>query len=203
MDGWRAALIAHLYGLPLLEATAVLAAIAYLVLAIRQSIWCWPCACISTAIYILLFIDAGLYMESALNLFYLCMAAYGWVLWTRGRRGSDRLPVTSWPRRRHGAAIIALCLLGGVNGWLLARYTDAAFPYADSMTTWAALWATWLLARKVLENWWYWLAIDAASVIIYWLRDLELTALLFVIYLLLIPFGIASWRRSITDPLPA
>lgn len=199
MDGSAAALLADIHGLPLAEVIAVLSAVAYLVLAIRQSIWCWPCACVSTGIYTVLFIEARLYMESVLNLFYLAMAVYGWTLWSRGGRGGERLPVTSWPLRRHAAAIVALCVLGGVNGWLLAQHTDAAFPYADSLTTWSAFWATWLLARKVLENWWYWLAVDTASVIIYWLRDLELTALLFVIYVLLIPFGFASWRRTMID----
>jgi nicotinamide mononucleotide transporter len=64
------------------------------------------------------------------------------------------------------------------------------------MTSWGAIWATFLVARKVLENWWYWLLIDAASVFIYWSRGLELSALLFIVYLLMIPFGIISWRRS-------
>ncbi len=64
------------------------------------------------------------------------------------------------------------------------------------MTTYSAVWATFLLARKVLENWWYWLAIDLVSIVIYWSRELPVTALLFVIYVLLIPFGLAAWTRS-------
>jgi nicotinamide mononucleotide transporter len=83
-----------------------------------------------------------------------------------------------------------------LSGFLLSTRTDAAYPYIDSLTTWGAIWATFLVARKVLENWWYWLAIDAASVFIYWSRDLEQTAALFVLYLVMIPFGIVSWTRS-------
>ena len=83
-----------------------------------------------------------------------------------------------------------------VSGYLLQTRTDAAYPYIDSMTTWAAIWATFLVARKVLENWWYWLVIDTASIFIYWSRDLEQTALLFVVYVVMIPFGIVSWTRS-------
>jgi nicotinamide mononucleotide transporter len=183
---------------PLAEVVAVAAAIAYLALAIRQSIWCWPCACVSTAIYIALFIDARLYMEAVLNGFYLGMAVYGWILWARGTKASGELPVIRWPLATHATAIAALCVLAGINGWLLAARTDAAFPYLDSLTTWSAIWATYLVARKVLENWWYWLAIDSASMVIYWLRDLELTAALFLLYVLMIPFGLLSWRRSMT-----
>jgi nicotinamide mononucleotide transporter len=64
------------------------------------------------------------------------------------------------------------------------------------MTTWSAIWATFLVARKVLENWWYWLVIDTVSVFIYWARDLQLTSLLFVLYVILVPIGLLNWTRS-------
>ena len=179
-----------------LEAVAVLTAIAYLLLAIRQNIWCWACAGLSTAIYIYLFLDAKLYMESVLNAFYFAMAVYGWHVWYHGRSGADELPVSVLPVSRHAVAIAAILALSAVNGFLLQRYTDAAFPYLDSLTTWSAIWATFLVARKLLENWWYWLVIDLASIVIYWIRDLQLTALLFVVYVIMIPFGLVSWTRS-------
>lgn len=182
--------------LPLLETVAVIAAIAYLLLAIRQNIWCWAFAAISTSIYVYLFIDARLYMESVLNVFYLAMAGYGWWAWYFGRNGGDTLPVTTWPLVRHGFAVIAIVIVAALNGYLLDTYSDAAYPYIDSATTWGAIWTTWLVARKVLENWWYWFVIDSASVVIYWQRDLELTSLLFVVYLVMIPFGYVAWRRS-------
>ena len=93
-------------------------------------------------------------------------------------------------------ALLAIAIISFLSGYLLDRFTDAAFPYIDSMTTWSALWATFLVARKVLENWWYWLVIDAVSVFVYWERDLQLTALLFVIYVAIIPIGLLSWTRS-------
>jgi nicotinamide mononucleotide transporter len=191
---------AELQALPAAEIVAVAAAIGYLVLAIRQNIWCWPCACVSTGIYVALFIDARLYMESILNVFYLGMAVYGWQHWLRGSRGPDRLPVIRWPARIHLAACAVLVLLAALNGWLLERYSNAAYPYVDSLITWSAIWATYLVAQKVLENWWYWLAIDGVSMVLYWLRDLELTAALFLLYVLLIPIGFISWRRSMTSP---
>jgi nicotinamide mononucleotide transporter len=179
-----------------LEVIAVVFAIAYLVLAIRQNIWCWLCAGVSTAIYIWLFIVAKLYMESALNSFYFAMAIYGWMVWTSGRDSGHERAVVSWPWQTHAVALSAIVVMSALNGFLLTKYTDAAFPYIDSLTTWAAIWATFLVARKVLENWWYWLVIDSASVLIYWVRDLQLTSLLFVVYLVMIPFGIASWTKS-------
>ena len=178
------------------EVAAVIAAVLYLLLAIRENIWCWLFAGISTAIYVYLFINARLYMESALNVFYFGMAIYGWSVWYSGRTPEHELPVSVWPFAVHGYAITAVVMLSMISGYLLSRYTDAAFPYIDSLTTWSAIWATFLVARKVLENWWYWLAIDAASVFIYWMRDLQLTSLLFVVYVFMIPFGLISWTRS-------
>ena len=180
----------------LLEIIAVAAALLYLLLAIRQNIWCWFFAAISTTIYVLLFIEARLYMESVLNGFYLGMAMYGWYTWRHGRDGKNVLPVTIWAPDIHLQAIAIIAVVAVINGYLLDKWTDAAFPYVDSMTTWAAIWATFLVARKVLENWWYWLVIDIVSVFIYWQRDLQLTALLFAVYVVMIPFGLISWTRS-------
>ncbi len=191
-----AAILEQLRGLRGLEAVAVASAIAYLILAIRQNIGCWIFAGISTAIFAYLFIDARLYMESALNVFYFAMAAYGWSVWKHAGSGDDNLAVISWPVRRHAIAIAAVVVMSGVSGYVLTHHTDAEFPYVDSLTTWGAIWATFLIARKILENWWYWLVIDAASIFIYWSRELELTALLFVAYVVMIPFGFLGWKRS-------
>jgi nicotinamide mononucleotide transporter len=178
---------------------AVLSAIGYLLLAIRRNIWCWFFAALSTAIYIALFIDAKLYMESLLNGFYLAMAFYGWYAWRFGGGAEEELPVTKWPLQVHGAALVAIAATAVTVGSLLDRYTDAAFPYADSATTIAAIWTTFLVARKVLENWWYWLVIDTVSVYLYWSRALPLTALLFVLYVALIPAGLVAWRRAYAE----
>jgi nicotinamide mononucleotide transporter len=178
------------------ELLAVVMAILYLLLAIRENIWCWFCAAISTAIYVYLFAEARLYMESALNVFYFAMAVYGWQVWYRGARRDGSLAVSTWPPTTHAVAVSLIIAASAASGTLLSIYTNAAYPYVDSLTTWGAIWATFLVARKVLENWWYWLAIDVASVFIYWARDLQLTSLLFIIYVIMIPFGLVSWTRS-------
>ena len=201
MADFAAEILQQLQKWSVLEGLGVAAAMAYLIFAIRQNIACWLFAGISTTIYVFLFFTARLYMESVLNIFYLAMAIYGWVSWRRGCGENAELAVTTWPWRRHVAAMLAIVAISVTNGYLLTAYTDARFPYIDSLTTWSAFWATFLVARKVLENWWYWLVIDVASVFIYWQRDLELTALLFVVYVIMIPFGYISWRRSMTAPV--
>jgi nicotinamide mononucleotide transporter len=104
--------------------------------------------------------------------------------------------VVVWPLKTHSVAIIVVVFLSCASGYWLSEYSDAAYPYIDSLTTWFAIWATFLVARKVLENWWYWMLIDVASIFIYWSRDLQLTSMLFVIYVIMIPIGLISWTKS-------
>lgn len=199
MDPVSRQLAEQFQALSVAELVAVAAAVLYLLLAIRQNIWCWFFAGLSTALYVVLFIGAKLYMESLLNVFYFVMAVYGCWFWLTHGRDTSGPRVTRWPVRVHVAAIASILLLSSVSGFLLATYSDAEFPYVDSLTTFAAFWTTFLVARKVLENWWYWLAIDGVSVWLYWERGLELTAALFVAYLVMIPFGLVAWRRAMRD----
>lgn len=182
--------------LSLLEVVAVVMALLYLFLAIRQNIWCWFGAGISTAIYVYLFLDAKLYMQSALNGFYFGMAIYGWVVWRSGQTEEKQLPVVSWPLMTHVYAILLIAAVGLFNGYVLDTQTDSQHAYVDAIIAWSAIWATFLVARKVLENWWYWLVIDIASIFIYWSRYLQLTSVLFAVYVLMVPFGLVSWARS-------
>jgi nicotinamide mononucleotide transporter len=183
------------------EIAAVALAVAYLVLAIRQNIWCWAAAALSTLLYLLIMYRASLYMESALQLFYLAMAAYGWYEWRHGGAGGTGLKVGTWPLRAHAWAIAVVFLLVFLSGELLTRYTLAALPFLDSFTTWGAIVATFMVTRKILENWIYWFVIDAVSIWLYVSRDLYFTAALFTAYLVMIVIGYRSWRASmLADP---
>jgi len=181
------------------EIVAVVLAIAYLVLAIRQNIWCWAAAFASTAIYLMLMYRALLYMESALQLFYLGMAIYGWRQWRHGPGPDHSLPVSRWRAKQHIAAIVGVASATLVSGWLLSEFSTAALPYVDSFTTWGAIIATFMVARKILENWWYWFVIDSVSITLYINRELYLTAVLFVGYLVLIVVGYRSWRKDLLE----
>jgi nicotinamide mononucleotide transporter len=178
------------------EATAVVLALAYLVLAIRENIACWFAAILSTSIYIVLMYQAGLYMESVLQVFYIAMAVYGWYSWKHGEGPDRKLPISSWPLNRHAAPLVLILLLTLASGFVLSRYSSAALPYLDSFTTWGAIVTTWMVAKKILQNWHYWFIIDSVSVYLYVSRGLWLTALLFILYLALIVVGYREWRKS-------
>ena len=103
--------------------------------------------------------------------------------------------IHTWKIVRHVQVIAAIIAVALLLGWIMSK-TDAAFPYADAFTTVAAVVTTFMVARKVLENWIYWFVIDSISVYLYVARELYLTALLFVFYLVLIVIGYRRWRRD-------
>lgn len=183
-----------------LEIAAVGFGLLYLVLAIRQNIWCWPAALLGVLLSLVLFYEARLYMESALQLFYAAMAFYGWQQWRAGRRdhrarAADGLPVAVWSARQHALAIGGTLLASAVLGWFLAK-TDAAFPYLDSFTSVGAIVTTYMVAKKILENWIYWFVIDGIGVYLHTARGLYLYAALFVLYLFMVVAGFMRWRRD-------
>ena len=193
--GFLASLQQALQAMPAWELAAVVLGITYLLLAMRESLWCWYAAFASTGIFLFLFWDVNLLMESALQVYYLVMAVYGWWHWQRGESGTGQLPITRWSLRRHCYAITAILLISVLSGVLLARHSNAALPFLDSFTTWGSVLTTVMVARKVLENWLYWLVIDSVSIYLYLDRGLYLTALLFVAYLLIAVIGYRTWLR--------
>ena len=177
------------------EALAVCLGILYLLLAMWEKISCWYAAFLSTLIFLFLFWDVNLLMESALQVYYLGMAVYGWWQWQHGGAGDSALPISRWRPRQHATAIAVILSTSALSGWLLSANTEAAMPYLDSFTTWGAVLTTWMVARKILENWLYWLVIDSVSIFLYLDRGLFLTAGLFAGYVVIVIFGFVTWTR--------
>lgn len=180
----------------LLELVAVVFAVAYLVLAVKENSLCWYAAGISTLIFLFIFWDVKLYMESGLQTYYLAMAFYGWYQWRGAQTETVSLRVSKWRAKQHVVALALIATLTFVSGSLLNSGTDANLPYLDSFTTWASVVTTFMVARKILENWFYWLVIDSVSIYLYLDRELYFTSLLFAIYIVIIFFGWFAWNRS-------
>jgi nicotinamide mononucleotide transporter len=178
-----------------MEIIAAILAVAYLVLAIRQRLECWAAAFVSSCLYVWVLFWARLYMESALSGFYAAMAVYGFRQWRQG--GGAALAVRRWPVPRHVAALLGVICLSLISWYVLRRFTPAAWPFIDSMVTWSSVFATYLVALKVYENWHWWLVIDSVSLCLYFNRHLYLTMLLFALYLVLILIGMRQWRRTL------
>jgi nicotinamide mononucleotide transporter len=179
-----------------LEIVSVLFGLVYVVLAARENIWCWPAAFIGTGTAVFLFWDASLVMESALNVYYLAMAIFGWWQWRAGGDNNSGLLISSLRTRQHLIAISLISVLTLVSGYLLSTRTTAALPYVDSFTTWSAVITTWMVARKILQNWLYWIVIDLVAMWLFSERGLYLYALLFLLYSLIAVIGHFQWSKK-------
>jgi nicotinamide mononucleotide transporter len=182
-----------------LEWVAVAFGVGSVLLAVRQNPWCWPLGIVSVALFALLFWHARLYANAGLQVVYVVLSAYGWWAWLRGGPEHGALRVSRAPRR--GGALLLLLgagvavLLGGTLG----RATDAELPFWDAGTTATSLVAQFMLARKWLENWVLWIAVDVVYVGMFLARGLRPTALQYAIFLALAVLGLREWTRALRE----
>jgi nicotinamide mononucleotide transporter len=180
-----------------LEAVAVILALFYVWLAAEQSIWCWPCALVSTALYSYVFWEVTLPFHALLNAYYLLMAIYGWQQWQKNS-GKD-VSIQSWPIKHHVWSIFLLTVLSLIISAVGSSIFDTEYLYLDAFITVFSVFTTVLVARKVRENWLYWIVIDAVAVYLYLAKGLVLTGLLFVIYSLFAIYGYMQWSKKKAD----
>ncbi|MFL2495241.1 MAG: nicotinamide riboside transporter PnuC [Porticoccaceae bacterium] len=179
-----------------LETLAVVLGIGYLLLAMLESSLCWYFAFLSTALYVWIFGDVSLYMESALNVYYMAMAIYGWLQWQRGGADKSGVKIIRWTARQHILGVAIILAASVTSGYLLSSNTAAKLPYLDSFTTWGSIFTTIMVAQKVLENWLYWIVINSVSIYLYIDRGLDQTAAMFFLYLGLATVGFLMWKKA-------
>ncbi|MDX1678021.1 nicotinamide riboside transporter PnuC [Arsukibacterium sp.] len=180
-----------------LELLATLLALAYVILAMRQSLWCWPAALLSTIIFTHIMWDSALLSDALLQLYYAAMALYGWWRWQQlKQQHQGQNNVSEWPLRRHLQLIAVTGVIGLLLGYLMANYTHADFAYLDAQTTAFSVMATWLVARKLVSNWLYWVVIDAVSIYVYAQKHLYFLTLLFMLYTIIALAGYFIWRAN-------
>jgi len=179
------------------EAIAVLFGFLCVWLTVRQSIWCWPTGLVQVVLFVYIFYQVKLYSDLILHMIYIAMQLYGWYHWLHGGRDRGLLAVSRLDRT--GQLLWPVLVIGGslLWGYLMASQTDAALPYGDAFTTVASLVAQWLLARKKLESWLFWIAVDVVAIGIYWSKDLLLTSGLYAAFLVLATVGLFAWRNSL------
>jgi len=176
------------------ELVAVATGIVYVILIMRRNRLGWLAGAVSSLIYVWLAATARLPMQSALQAYYVVMAAYGWWSWTRNQQ-EEGGRIHSWPWVRHAVALLAVVIASAASARLLAEETRAAWPLLDSLTTMVSLLATWMVARSILQNWLYWIGADAVMIFLFQQQGHPFTALLFMFYLIVAILGFRKWRQ--------
>ncbi|TPG12358.1 nicotinamide riboside transporter PnuC [Sphingomonas oligophenolica] len=179
-----------------IEAIAAALIVVNVALVARRSIWNYPFAIAAVAIYAVVFARARLYSDMLLQGFFLVVNLYGWVNWARIRAAAgDVLVETLTPQTR---ALWAAGVIVAAAGWgtVMHRYTDASYPWWDAGIAGASIAAQVLQARRRLESWWLWIAVDVASVPLYAAKGLWFTTALYLVLLAISVAGLIDWRRA-------
>ncbi len=179
-----------------LEIVSFILAVLTVWLTIRQVHWAWLFAIASSATYGVVFAEARLYGDAALQLVFITVSAWGWYQWLRGGVGHHALPVSSLTARQRW-----LCVFGWLAGFallssFLKNYTDTDVPHIDGFLTAGSLLGQFLLSRKKLENWHVWIAVDVLYIGLYIHKQLMLTALLYALFVVMAITGLRVWRQS-------
>ena len=156
----------------------------------------WPLAIVSSALYALLFVHSKLYGEAALQGVFIVLGAWGWWQWLRGTAGDgQRLRVRSLTPRQRGLVLALTLAAWPALGLLLSRVTDSDVPYLDALPTVGSLAGQTLLARKWVDNWPAWVAVNAVSLVLFATKGLWLTVALYAVFLVLAVVGWRAWAR--------
>ena len=177
----------------IIESVAVFFSILYVILAAKENILCWWAAVISVTLYIYIFFSVQLYPETGLQVFYLFMAFYGYYNWNKKEQS---LQIIEWNISKHFTVLILGAILTFLMGFYFTTYTNAKMPIVDSFTTVFSIFATYMVVKKILGNWLYWIVIDTVSVYLFYSRDLHLTSLLFMTYTIIAIFGYFNWLKK-------
>ncbi len=180
------------------ENLGVLTGMLYIILSVRQNIWCWIFGIISSGIYLVVFFNAKIYADMSLQLYYVVMGVYGWMHWARvdNNLQKEKLPVLKLNIKS------ATILFGITTGlffsiaWFLIQFTDSSIPWVDAFTTSLSFTATWMLARKIIEHWIIWVVVDAVSIGLYFYRGLYSSMLLFGVLTALAIYGYFEWKKE-------
>jgi nicotinamide mononucleotide transporter len=158
---------------------------------------CWPAGIVGGVLYGFMFFGVKLYADVTLQVFFVATCIYGWWHWVRGGANATPVPVTRLRPRTLLAFIAAALVLTLAYGAILRRFTDASYPYVDSIVLMFSVIGQLLLMRRILENWHFWIVVDAIAVPLYSIKGLNLTALIYAGFLVNAVAGLLRWRRLV------
>ncbi|NOU61343.1 nicotinamide riboside transporter PnuC [Marinifilum caeruleilacunae] len=180
----------------IVEIIGTISGLIYLYLEIKQNKWLWPVGLLTSVMYIYVFFVAKLYADMSLQFYYVFISIYGWILWSRGKSKEDELPVTRLQLKLSLKLAAASLAIYAFIAYILVNYTDDTVPYWDAFTTAFSVIATWMLARKILEQWLVWIVVNSVSLGIYIYKDLNFTAILFFFYTTMAVVGYMQWKKD-------
>ncbi len=159
----------------------------------------YPTGIISVLIYVYICVGVKLYADMGINIVYFVMSIYGWYAWTKKDKSKKMLPISFCTKRDHLVNLAMFIFFLVALIYVLSNYTDSNVPYWDSLTTSIFIVGMWLMARKKVENWIYWIIGDAISIPLYFYKGLVLTSFQFTVFLIIAVLGYLEWKRQVKE----
>lgn len=164
-------------------------------LVVKQNIWNWPIGIANNIFFIILFWNANLYADMGLQIVYIVLAGLGWYWWLKGGKEKTELPVSNVTP----VEIAALAVIGAISTHGMTLYLQSvndSAPFLDALTTVMSLIAQYMLTKKYLQNWYVWIAVDVIYIGLYFYKGLNLTAVLYAIFLTMCIIGLKAWKKD-------
>jgi nicotinamide mononucleotide transporter len=184
------------------ELFGAISGLIYIYFSIRENILLWATGIISSAVYIYVFFASKFYADMSLQFYYLIISIYGWILWAKGKNNTtkkEEIKIIKTPQTIYLVLMVASFVLFLLIGLILDNLTDSPLPYWDALTTALSITATWMLAKKFIEQWLIWIFVDALSAGLYIYKNLYPTAVLFVVFTIMAVVGYFQWRKIMLE----
>ncbi|MGM0626173.1 MAG: nicotinamide riboside transporter PnuC [Bacteroidota bacterium] len=185
------------------ELAAALLGVVSIFLQIKQNHFYWLVALVMVSMYIYVYYEARFYADMSLQIYYVIVSIYGWLHWVFGnnkrktKEDEKKLPVSKLKRKEWLLSIAASITLFFIIWYILDKFTDSPVPIGDAFTTALSFVATWMLARKLIENWLFWIVVDVVATGLYVYKGLYPTAALFLFLSVMAFIGYFAWRKDL------
>ncbi len=183
------------------EITGAVISLIYLYLSIREKAGLWIFGFLSSLLYIWVFYHSKLYAEISLQFYYLFVSVYGWISWRRKSEvtHTKALKISTIATNQYILYLLGTAGIFLIYYFILKYLTDSPVPVADSVVGALSIIATWMLARKKIENWLVWIIADAFACGLYFYKGLYPTAILFIVYTVMAVVGYFQWKKSMVE----
>jgi nicotinamide mononucleotide transporter len=184
----------------LLEFIAVISGIISVWFSRKENIWVYPTGLINTTFYIYLSFKGSLLGEASVNLYYTIMSIYGWYLWTKKNQQDEHVVNITWSNQKEWIQELGFfagfyIVIFGLLTYLKRDFAPGAIPWADAFASATAFTGMWLMARKKVESWYWWIATNIASIPLYFVKHYVFTSVYYVILLIMAVWGLIEWKR--------
>lgn len=174
----------------------------YVILEIRQNPLLWPMGIIVSATFGIIFFKSKFYADMGLQAYYILISAYGWYWWLKGTKANGKtLPVSHINPKQIIPLVTATAFIFICISYVLKTFTDSPLPFWDSFTTSLSITATWMLARKIIEQWHIWMLVNLISAGLYIYKEIYYTAAITFVYFIFSIIGFYEWKKSMVKPL--